>query len=144
MMEQAVGVLMQLLEEWRTAWYAVFSSASCPVEHVLLVALLAAHADKPVDAAHTQPSVRTPCQMTHVNERERRKPRGPAHDSGSSSTSTASILRFGMPRLSSGALWGALDAPSHRLSTLRLAACRVRWTVAMVVAVLAIVATTMF
>ena len=47
-------------------------------------------------------------QMTHVNERERRRPRGLAHDSGSSSTSTALMPRFGTPRLGSGALWVAL------------------------------------
>ena len=36
---------------------------------------------------------------------------GPLNDSGSSSTSTAPAARFGTPRLGSGPLWGALDAP---------------------------------
>ena len=48
-----------------------------------------------------------------------REPRELAHNSGSSSTSTAPAPRFGTPRLGSGALWVALDV-RHRTVALDL------------------------
>ena len=48
-------------------------------------------------------------QMTRVKDRVRRRPRGPAHDSGSSGTSTVLVPRFGTPRLGARALRCALS-----------------------------------
>ena len=59
----------------------------------------------------------TPCQMARPRVKTVEAESGPAHDSGSSSTSTASVQRsFETPRLGSGALWEALDAPHRTVS----------------------------